>query len=148
MCGIVGCSYAATSETVDPAVLSAMCGTIVHRGPDDQGIYVGGQTGLAMRRLSIIDLHTGHQPIANERETVWIVLNGEIYNYRELAQWLIERGHRLKTSSDTEVIVHLYEELGERCLDRLRGMFAFAIWDQDRSRLFVARDRLGVKPLY
>ncbi|MBK8277216.1 MAG: asparagine synthetase B, partial [Nitrospira sp.] len=148
MCGIVGYSHVSPSEHADPVVLADMCGTIIHRGPDDQGIYTHGQTGLAMRRLSIIDLHTGHQPIANETETVWIVQNGEIYNYQELAQWLLQRGHRLRTASDTEVIVHLYEELGERCLDRLRGMFAFAIWDQVQSSLFLARDRLGVKPLY
>lgn len=148
MCGIVGYSHVSPSEHADPVILADMCGTIIHRGPDDQGIYTHGQTGLAMRRLSIIDLHTGHQPIANETETVWIVQNGEIYNYQELAQWLLQRGHRLRTASDTEVIVHLYEELGERCLDRLRGMFAFAIWDQVQSSLFLARDRLGVKPLY
>lgn len=148
MCGIVGYSHVNPSDHADPVVLADMCGTIIHRGPDDQGIYTHGPTGLAMRRLSIIDLHTGHQPIANETGTVWIVQNGEIYNYQELAQWLLQRGHRLSTSSDTEVIVHLYEELGERCLDRLRGMFAFAIWDQDQSSLFLARDRLGVKPLY
>lgn len=148
MCGIAGYVNCPDGRPADRKIIEGMCQSIVHRGPDDQGVYVCGPIGLGMRRLSIIDLHTGHQPIANETGTVWIVQNGEIYNYQELAQWLMQRGHRLKTSSDTEVIVHLYEELGERCLDRLRGMFAFAIWDQDQSSLFLARDRLGVKPLY
>lgn len=148
MCGIVGYTNTQKSHAADRAILAAMCQTIIHRGPDDHGIYVHGQTGLGMRRLSVIDLHTGHQPISNETESIWVVLNGEIYNYQPLAEWLQQRGHRLKTSSDTEVIVHLYEELEEGCLDRLRGMFAFAVWDQSRSRLVVARDRLGVKPLF
>jgi asparagine synthase (glutamine-hydrolysing) len=148
MCGIVGYTNVRKTDAADPAILSAMCQTIIHRGPDDQGIYVHGQTGLGVRRLSVIDLHTGHQPLSNETKSIWVVLNGEIYNYRELATWLVSRGHCLSTSSDTEVIVHLYEEFGEDCVHKLRGMFAFAIWDQSRERLFIARDRLGVKPLY
>jgi asparagine synthase (glutamine-hydrolysing) len=148
MCGIVGYTNVRKTDAADPAILAAMCQTIIHRGPDDQGIYTHKQTGLGMRRLSIIDLHTGHQPISNETKSIWVVLNGEIYNYRELATWLVSRGHCLSTSSDTEVIVHLYEEFGEDCVHKLRGMFAFAIWDQSRGRLFIARDRLGVKPLY
>jgi len=122
--------------------------TIVHRGPDDEGYAELGETGLAMRRLSIIDLSHGHQPIANEHETVWIVFNGEIYNYRELRAELVARGHRFRTESDTETIVHLYEEKGEDVVDDLRGMFAFALWDTRRRRLLLARDRFGQKPLF
>ncbi len=125
-----------------------MCRSILHRGPNDQGIFVDGLVGIGMRRLSIIALSTGHQPISNEAGTIWIVFNGEIYNYQDLSKDLIRRGHRFKTDSDTEVIVHLYEEYGDACVDHLRGMFAFAIWDRTRDRVFIARDRLGVKPLY
>jgi len=121
---------------------------IVHRGPDDEGFFVAENIGLAMRRLSIIDVRTGHQPIANEEENVWIVYNGELYNHQELRKDLEARGHRYRTRSDTETIVHLYEEYGEACVSRLRGMFAFAIWDRRKRRLFIARDRLGIKPLY
>lgn len=148
MCGIAGYINSDRSRPADRGVMEAMCHTMVHRGPDDQGIYVDGAVALGMRRLSIIDLNTGHQPISNETKRIWIVLNGEIYNYRELSSWLKERGHRFTTSSDTEVIVHLYEELGTACVERLRGMFAFALWDKDQERLLIARDRLGVKPLY
>jgi len=148
MCGIAG--YINTDKEVpaDGAILQAMCDTMTHRGPDDQGIYIDGSVGIGMRRLSVIDLATGHQPISNETKRIWVVLNGEIYNYRELAVWLKKRGHTLATTSDTEVIVHLYEEMGDDCVHKLRGMFAFALWDQERARLFIARDRLGVKPLY
>ena len=125
-----------------------MNGAIVHRGHDDQGSILLGEAGLAMRRLSIIDLSGGHQPIANEDSTVWVVFNGEIYNHRELRQGLAERGHRFRTASDTEVIVHLYEEKGERAVENLRGMFAFAIWDTRRRKLLLARDRFGQKPLF
>jgi asparagine synthase (glutamine-hydrolysing) len=125
-----------------------MADSIVHRGPDDEGFYFSGQVGLGFRRLSIIDLGGGHQPLCNEDESVWIVFNGEIYNYQELRQFLLSKGHQFRTQSDTEVIVHLYEELGEACLERLRGMFAFAIWDNRRKSLFIARDRVGIKPLY
>ena len=121
---------------------------IVHRGPDDEGYFVEGNVGLAMRRLSIIDVKTGHQPIANEDETLWIVFNGEIYNHGELRTELENRGHRYLTRSDTETIVHLYEEYGYDCVKYLRGMFAFAIWDRRSKTLFAARDRLGIKPFY
>ena len=125
-----------------------MADAIRHRGPDDEGFYVSGQVGLGFRRLSIIDLSSGHQPLSNEDGTVWIVFNGEIYNYRTLRQELISKGHTFKTQSDTEVIVHLYEEYGVDCLQKLRGMFAFAIWDAAQKQLFMARDRVGIKPLY
>lgn len=125
-----------------------MCGAIVHRGPDDEGVYVDSQAAVGMRRLSIIDVEGGHQPIFNEAGTVCVVLNGEIYNFRELREELEGKGHRFRTRSDTEVIVHLYEEAGEGCVQRLNGMFAFAVWDAERRRLLLARDRLGVKPLY
>jgi asparagine synthase (glutamine-hydrolysing) len=148
MCGIAGYFNSRDGGLADPAVVDAMCRALTHRGPDDQGILTDGKLGFGMRRLSIIDLSTGHQPIANESKSVWVVFNGEIYNYRDLAKWLIDRGHHLSTSSDTEVIVHLYEELGPECVHKLRGMFAFALWDRDHDRVFIARDRLGVKPLY
>ena len=125
-----------------------MCGAIVHRGPDEEGVYIGDGVALGMRRLSIIDLEGGHQPISNEDGTVWIVFNGEIYNYRELRRDLERNGHTFRTDSDTETIVHLYEDLGARCVERLRGMFGFAIWDERRRQLLIARDRLGIKPMY
>ena len=133
---------------VSPTLLKAMADSIQHRGPDDEGFYFSGQVGLGFRRLSIIDLAGGHQPLSNEDESVWIVFNGEIYNYKELRQFLVAKGHRFRTQSDTEVIVHLYEEFGESCVEKLRGMFAFAIWDDRRKSLFLARDRVGIKPLY
>jgi asparagine synthase (glutamine-hydrolysing) len=126
----------------------AMADVITHRGPDDLGCYVDEQVGLAMRRLRIIDLTTGKQPIHNEDQTVWVILNGEIYNYREQQQELAARGHRFYTASDTEVIAHLYEEYGADCVQHLRGMFAFAVWDTRSRTLLLARDRLGIKPLY
>jgi asparagine synthase (glutamine-hydrolysing) len=125
-----------------------MCGVMAHRGPDDEGVYIGDGVAIGMRRLSIIDLGNGSQPISNEDGTVWIVFNGEIYNYQELRRDLQKRGHTFRTASDTETIVHLYEDLGPRCVDRLRGMFAFAIWDTKRRQMLLARDRLGIKPLY
>jgi asparagine synthase (glutamine-hydrolysing) len=125
-----------------------MCDTIVHRGPDDEGVLVQGHVGLGMRRLSIIDLSGGHQPIHNEDQSIWIVFNGEIYNFLELRPELEKRGHRFYTNTDTEVIVHLYEEYGDDCVRQLRGMFALAIWDERRQRLFLARDRFGKKPLH
>ncbi len=147
MCGIAGI-VSVTGRPVLEAELRDMCAAMVARGPDDEGVYVGPGVGLAMRRLSIIDLETGHQPVSNEDGTVWVVLNGEIYNYQELRAGLMARGHRFATATDTEVIVHLYEDLGDRCVDRLRGMFAFALWDERRRRVLIARDRLGIKPLY
>jgi asparagine synthase (glutamine-hydrolysing) len=125
-----------------------MCQALVHRGPDDEGFYLGTGVALGMRRLSIIDRKTGGQPVRNEEGTVWAVFNGEIYNFRELRRDLASRGHRFRTAGDSETIVHLYEEFGARCVDRLRGMFAFAVWDERRRQLLVARDRLGIKPLY
>ena len=148
MCGIAGVVRFARDAQIDSAVLRRMCAAMVHRGPDDEGIYSQGRVGLAARRLSIIDLATGHQPISNEDGSLWIVFNGEIYNHLILREQLIARGHRYRTNSDTETIVHLYEEYGRNCVDHLRGMFAFAIWDTRHGRLFVARDRLGIKPLY
>jgi len=132
----------------DPAVVRRMCDVITHRGPDDYGAYVNGPAGLGMRRLSIIDLATGHQPIANEDETIWIVYNGEVYNFIELRDELRGRGHVFRTNTDTEAIVHLYEEFGSDCVKRLRGMFAFAIYDSRNRSLLLARDRLGKKPLH
>jgi asparagine synthase (glutamine-hydrolysing) len=125
-----------------------MCGQIRHRGPDDEGVYVEGPCGIGMRRLSIIDLSSGHQPMCNEDESVWIVFNGEIYNFQELRERLVAQGHRFRTHSDTEAVVHLYEQEGPDGMARLRGMFALAIWDRQANRIFIARDRFGKKPLY
>jgi asparagine synthase (glutamine-hydrolysing) len=146
VCGIAG--IASRSGAVDPERLRAMSATLVHRGPDSDGVLVDGSVGLAARRLSIIDLETGDQPIANEDGTVHVVQNGEIYNYRELRAGLERAGHRFQTQSDTEVLVHLYEEHGEAFAERLRGMFAVAVWDAGRQRLVLARDPFGIKPLY
>src|SRR5256885_7484280 len=146
MCGIAG--FALRHQHAQLATVKAMCDCIRHRGPDDEGFHVDGGCAIGMRRLSIIDLATGHQPISNEDGTVWIVFNGEIYNHLEVRQQLQARGHRYTTNSDTETIVHAYEEYGRDCVHHLRGMFAFAIWDTRLRRLFIARDRLGIKPLY
>jgi len=143
MCGIAG----GFGTDIDSNLLKRMCDKIQHRGPDDEGYHFEDNVALGVRRLSIIDLETGGQPIHNEDETIWLVFNGEIFNYVELRQEL-EARHRFYTKSDTEVIVHLYEEMGERCLDKLNGMFALALWDRRNRRLFLARDRIGVKPLY
>src|SRR5277367_4151637 len=148
MCGIAGVVRFAKNAQIDADALRRMCAAMVHRGPDDEGIYSHGPVGLGVRRLSIIDLSTGHQPISNEDGTRWIVFNGEIYNHIALREQLIARGHRYRTRSDTETIVHLYEEYGRQCVDHLRGMFGFAIWDTGQRRLFVARDRVGIKPFY
>src|SRR3989440_4327095 len=148
MCGICGILYCGEERRVQRDTLAQMNAHIVHRGPDDDGFFVEGNVGLAMRRLSIIDIRTGQQPISNEDESLWIVYNGEIYNHRDLRSKLEARGHRYRTKSDTETIVHLYEEYGRDCVKHLRGMFAFAIWDRRKRRLFIARDRLGIKPLY
>ncbi|MGH9486493.1 MAG: asparagine synthase (glutamine-hydrolyzing) [Terriglobales bacterium] len=147
MCGIAGLVNGSGSP-VAAATVRAMCATIVHRGPDDEGIYARGGVGLGMRRLSIIDVAGGRQPIANEDGSVRVVFNGEIYNFPQLRQDLESRGHRFTSHTDTEVIVHLYEEVGAECVQRLRGMFAFALYDEPRQRLLLARDRLGIKPLY
>jgi len=145
MCGIAG--FLLNNAAVKPDI-RAMCDVIRHRGPDDEGFLEDGECTLGMRRLSIIELSTGHQPLSNEDGSVWVVFNGEIYNYRSLRQDLAARGHRFATNSDTETLVHLYEEEGVDGLPRLRGMFALAIWDKRRRRLLLARDRFGKKPLY
>jgi asparagine synthase (glutamine-hydrolysing) len=146
MCGI--CGFFGDVQSVPHEMLGRMNQTLERRGPDEGGEFIAQGVGLAMRRLSIIDLHGGRQPIHNEDQTIWVVFNGEIYNYRELRAALIEKGHRFETNSDTEVIVHLYEEYGDRLVDHLRGMFAFSLWDSSRRRGLVARDRLGIKPLF
>ena len=148
MCGIAGIVKRDPLETVDEARLKSMRDILRHRGPDGEGLWLDGPVGLGHRRLAIVDVAAGHQPMANEDESVWITYNGEIYNHDQLRPELLARGHRYRTRSDTETIVHLYEEEGERVVERLRGMFAFAIWDRPRRRLFLARDRLGIKPLY
>jgi asparagine synthase (glutamine-hydrolysing) len=163
MCGIAGVVYSDPVRRVDPQVLSRMAASIAHRGPDAEGVWnssgqynsgrvsisaPAAQVGLVHRRLSIIDLESGQQPLGNEDDSIQIVFNGEIYNFRELRRDLESRGHSFRTLSDTEVIVHLYEEFGEECVARLRGMFAFAIWDGRRRKLFLARDRVGIKPLF
>jgi asparagine synthase (glutamine-hydrolysing) len=147
MCGICGIIQF-NGHGADNIALRAMNDRIVHRGPDDEGYHIEGSVGLAMRRLSIIDLATGHQPISNEDQTIWIVFNGEIYNHAELRRSLEGKGHQYRTNSDTETIVHLYEEYGDDAVKHLRGMFAFAILDRNRKRVLLARDRLGIKPLY
>jgi asparagine synthase (glutamine-hydrolysing) len=146
MCGI--CGIASTRGAVDPSRLAAMSATLVQRGPDSDGAYLDGPIGLAARRLAIIDLATGDQPISNEDGRITVVQNGELYNYRELRHELERAGHRFSTSGDTEVLVHLYEEHGDGFADQLRGMFAIALWDSDKGRLVLARDRYGIKPLY
>jgi len=148
MCGIAGVLKFNIHDTVDPRVLRRMCDVIAHRGPDDEGIWVAGPVGLGMRRLSIIDVEGGHQPLFNEDGSLCIVFNGEIYNHIEIREQMIARGHVYATRSDTESILHLYEEFGTDCVHHLRGMFAFAIWDIRKNRLFIARDRVGIKPLF
>jgi asparagine synthase (glutamine-hydrolysing) len=147
VCGING-RFNLDGQPVSEAEIIDMRDILNHRGPDDAGLYVNGSIGLGHRRLSIIDLSGGHQPINNEDGSLTIVFNGEIYNFQELREELLARDHVFKTRSDTEVVVHLYEEMGIQCLERLRGMFAFALWDAKRQQLFLARDRLGEKPLY
>jgi asparagine synthase (glutamine-hydrolysing) len=148
MCGIAGRFNYDALRSVDREVLEAMTDAVAHRGPDAAGYHLAPGIGLGHRRLSIIDLSTGDQPLANENGTVWTVFNGEIYNFAEVRADLVALGHRFRTGSDTEVIVHGYEQWGEQCVDRFRGMFAFAVWDATARRLLLARDRLGVKPLY
>ena len=146
MCGIVGL-VRNNGKAIDEQLLSRMCDAIRHRGPDDDGFYVNGCVGLGMRRLAIIDLKSGKQPIHNQQRTSWIVFNGEIYNYLELREKLEKLGHTFYTNSDTEAIVHAYDQYGADCPRHLRGMFAFAIWDEAKQELFLARDRVGKKPL-
>ena len=146
MCGIVGIVRPG-GTAVDEGVLARMCEAVHHRGPDEDGRYVNGRVGMAMRRLAIIDLAGGQQPIHNADRTAWIIFNGEIYNYRELRTRLEKLGHRFYTDSDTEAIIHAYDQYGADCPKHLRGMFAFAIWDEPREQLFLARDRVGKKPL-
>jgi len=148
MCGIAGVVSAARESNISEAMVRHMCDQIVHRGPDDEGIYVADGAGLGMRRLSIIDLSGGHQPVFNEDRQAWIVFNGEIYNFLELRPELEKRGHCFSTKTDTEVILHLYEEMGADCVSKLRGMFGLAIYDKTRRKLTLARDRLGKKPLH
>jgi len=148
MCGIAGMVSSDRTRRIDEALVRQMCNAITYRGPDDEGILAQRNTGLGMRRLSIIDLAGGHQPIFNEDRSIWIVFNGEIYNFPELRPELEAKGHRFSTNTDTETIVHLYEDLGADCVQKLRGMFAFALWDERRQSLLIARDRLGKKPLH
>ena len=148
MCGIAGIVHHQSRQGVDRQLIESMLNAMVHRGPDDAGCYVDRYVGLGHRRLSIVDRSCGHQPMCNEDGTVWITFNGEIYNFRSLREELLANGHTFKTHSDTEVIVHLYEDLGEHCVHRLQGMFAFMIWDSRKEQVFIARDRLGIKPLY
>ena len=147
MCGIHGI-FRLDGQAVTPDRLSAMGNVTSHRGPDDEGMHIDGACGIAMRRLSIIDLAGGHQPLSNVDETIWLVCNGEIYNYRELREELQAKGHQFKTGSDSEVLIHLYAQEGDDFVHRLNGMFDFALWDARRRRLLIGRDRLGVKPLY
>ncbi|MDH5435912.1 MAG: asparagine synthase (glutamine-hydrolyzing), partial [Gammaproteobacteria bacterium] len=146
MCGIAG--IISEQKPYGEHAMHRMLEALKFRGPDDEGTYDGAGISLGQRRLSIIDLEGGHQPIPNETKSLWLVCNGEIYNYRELREDLIKRGHTFSTHSDSEVILHLYEEKGESCVDDLRGMFSFAIWDEEKKQLFAARDRLGQKPFY
>lgn len=148
MCGICGIFEPSRETALERPTLKAMADTLSHRGPDDEGFYCGPGIGLGHRRLSIIDLKGGHQPLANEDRSVWVVFNGEIYNFQELNQRYLRGGHIFRTRSDTETIVHLYEELGENCFQELQGMFAIALWDARKRKLLLARDRIGKKPLF
>jgi len=148
MCGIVGKVHSDIQRPIDEQTVRSMCEAIVHRGPDEDGFFVEGGAALGMRRLQVIDLASGHQPMENEDGSLRIVFNGEIYNYQQLSHELRARGHQLRTASDTEVILHLYEEYGLECFALLRGMFAIALWDRRRNELVLARDRLGKKPLF
>ena len=148
MCGITGKIYLDPEKRVEDDLLIKMCRTLTHRGPDEEGYYTRNHVGLGARRLSIIDVEGGHQPICNENETVWAIQNGEIYNFQELTRELIKKGHAFATRSDTEVIVHLYEEYGTDFVKHLEGMFAIALWDEREQKLILARDRMGIKPLF
>ncbi|HSE18611.1 MAG TPA: asparagine synthase (glutamine-hydrolyzing) [Pyrinomonadaceae bacterium] len=148
MCGINGIAFSGRSRRVDATVLKTMRDVITHRGPDDEGIYIDENVGLGHRRLSIVDVASGHQPMTNEDGSLYITYNGEVYNHADYRDELEARGHVYRTHCDTETILHLYEDYGDACVEHLRGMFAFAIWDRNKRELFIARDRLGVKPLY
>jgi asparagine synthase (glutamine-hydrolysing) len=148
MCGITGKIYFDPLRNVDTSEIKRMTDSIIHRGPDDEGIYINNNIGLGFRRLSIIDLKSGHQPLSNSDNSLWITFNGEIYNYRELRSNLAKMGYKFNTMTDTEVILNLYAKYGEDCLEYLRGMFAFVIWDDREKKLFGARDRFGIKPFY
>jgi len=148
MCGICGIASFKSNDTIDERILTSMTESMTHRGPDDKGWFIDGAVGLGHTRLSIIDLSTGKQPIHNEDSSLWITCNGEIYNYQSLRQELKEKGHHFYTDSDTETLVHLYEEYGEDMLQRINGMFAFCIWDRAKKEMLLARDRMGQKPLY
>ena len=148
MCGIAGQFNYVRHERVDPDVIRRMAQSIAHRGPDDEGYLISGSLGLGFRRLSIIDLAGGHQPMSDVEQTVWVIFNGEIYNYKELQAELEQRGHRFQTRSDTEVIIHGYKEWGTEVFSHLNGMFGLAIWDVARQRLVVARDAMGIKLVY
>ena len=142
MCGICGVLHFDSSRSAQQDVLERMAHTIRHRGPDDEGYYADGPLGVAHKRLSIIDLSSAaHQPMTKEDGRLWIIFNGEIYNYQELRQQLVQRGHKLQSNSDTEVILHLYEDEGSKCVTKLNGMFAFVIWDRREHTLFAARDQ-------
>ena len=148
MCGIAGIVYRERERPVSEPLLRRLCSAMRHRGPDDEGLYVHGAVGLAMRRLSIIDLSGGRQPIFTEDGSKVIVFNGEVYNYQDLRRGLLARGHTIRSAGDTETVLHLFEERGPDCVAPLRGMFAFAIWDASTETLLLARDRFGIKPLY
>src|ERR1035438_5097487 len=148
MCGIAGIVYFDKDRKVTRQDLKAMTDTIIHRGPDGEGFYINNNVGLGFRRLSIIDLNTGNQPMCNEDEIIWVVMNGEIYNFMSLRNDLISRGHKFRSNSDTEVLVHLNEEHGVDFITKLRGMFAIALYDKRKNKLVLARDRVGIKPLF
>jgi len=148
MCGIAGKLNFDPTRPIDRERLVAMTTAVAHRGPDADGFYVSAGIGLGHRRLSIIDLATGDQPLSNEDGTIWIVFNGEVYNFADVRRDLVAHGHRFRTNSDTEVIVHAHEQWGDLAVERFRGMFAYALWDEGKRRLLLVRDRLGVKPLH
>src|SRR5437773_5789909 len=148
MCGICGQFNFIRNEPVEPDTIRRMTETIVHRGPDEEGYFISGPVGLGFRRLSIIDLAGGHQPMSDAEETVWLIFNGEIYNFKELRAELEERGHYFRTRSDTEAIIHGYKEWGTEVFNRLNGMFGLAIWDVQKERLVLARDAMGIKLIY
>ncbi len=148
MCGIVGLHNLSKSHSIEEQLIRQMLSMIQHRGPDEYGIYLDEQTGMGSARLSIIDLSGGQQPISNEDESLWIVFNGEIFNYVELRPGLEARGHQFSTNTDTEVVLHLFEDYGPDCLQYLNGQFAIAIWDRRNKALFLARDRLGIRPVF